>query len=290
MKKAFFPLHLASVLFGTSKTAAQIVTDYFAKVDAGEIETVGELLSDEFEAIAPFSPVPLDKQSWKGVGYGFKTAFPDMQHKILLCVDGENAVAVKGIFRGTNTGSYMGNAATGNAVKLPFNAIFELNEQGKITSLSTQFDQKSFEAQLMAGMNPAAVAEALVNGIMNAADAGDANSVITFFAPDAKHYFGGVANTNEELKMRIAGLKAAFPDIHRTLDVLSFSNNIICCKGRLTGTNTGMFMGKPATGNKINVLVLAVYKLNEQGKVTEAWVEMDTATLMGQLKGEVPAS
>lgn len=290
MKKAFFPLNLAAVFFGSPKTGEKIVIDYFSKVDAGEIEAVGKLLSEGFVAVAPFSPVPFDKQGWKGVGYGFKTAFPDMQHQLLNYFEKDGKVAVQGLFKGTNTGPNMGNPATGNAVELPYISIFEFDDEEKITSLNIMFDQKSFEAQLMAGINPNAAAEALVNGIMRAADAGNGDAVMSYFTPDAKHYFGGVANSNEELKMRVAGFKAAFPDIHRTLEVLSFSNNIICCKGYFIGTNTGMFMGKPATGNKINVSVLGVYKINNEGKVTEAWVEMDTAALMSQLKGETLAA
>ena len=74
------------------------------------------------------------------------------------------------------------------------------------------------------------------------------------------------------------------------MTVVASSNNSVTIKGWLTGTNTGTFMGKPATNNKIKVSVLGVYNFNEEGKVTEAWVEMDSATLMGQLKGEITAS
>ncbi|MFN0213230.1 MAG: ester cyclase [Saprospiraceae bacterium] len=267
-------------------TPTDIVKQYFANVDAGNSAEVEKLLSDNFMANAPFSPQALPKQAWIGVGQGFKAAFPNMQHEVLSCIESGFSVAVRGVFKGKNDGPMMGNPATGNYVKLPFTTIFELDKSWKIKLIDVQFDQKSMESQLMAGLpNPVAAAEATVRGIMQAADAGDGEKVISFFAPDAKHYFGGQLNTNDQLKMRVAAFKAGFPDIKRTLDEIVVSGNTVLIRGWIRGTNTNSFMGAPATNNSINVSVLGEYKLNSAGKVTEAWVELDGAAVQMQLKG-----
>ncbi len=278
---------LAQVMNAQEKIAAKIVTDYFAKVDAGDIEGIGTLLTEDFQAIAPFSPVPFDKMAWRGVGQNFKTAFTGMKHEILDCFADDNKVAVKGMFYGKNTGVNMGMSPTGNSVKVAFNSIFELDGKGKIRKLNTQFDLKSFEAQLMVGINLGASLEEASLAFFAAADEGNVDKMLSYLAPDAKHYFAGVSNTNEELKKRVLGFKAGFPDIKRELKVISNSNGTVVLKGWLVGTNTAPFMGKPATGKKINVSAMGVYKFNAEGKITEAWVEMDSATLMAQLQKEL---
>lgn len=431
MKKSFlfsalFGLLMSTSLFSQEKNAGQIVTNYFSWIDAGNLDAVGTLLTEDFKAMASFAPVAFDKNGWRGVGQNFNTAFPDMKHEIVDWFANDNHVAVRGIFKGTNNGPNMGNPPTGNRVETPFTTVFQLDGKGKIKMLDTKFDMKTFEGQLMAGINlhamaeanihkaytslekrdfdafasvctedfaelgfspepikgvrnaieaykpflnafpdmkfditsivPAgnntyfltinlsgtntgsfmgvpptgkhamakdidivvlndkglcishksvypnglldaigitpmldprkAAAEAAVMGVMAAADAGNVDKLISYFAPDAKHYFGGTSNTNEELKKRVAGFKTGFPDIKRSLRVVASSNSSVTVQGWLTGTNTGMFMGNKATGNKIKVSVLGVYTFNEQGKITEAWVELDSAALLSQLNGD----
>ena len=271
-------------------TPADIVKQYFDGVDAGRFIEVEKLLAEDFMASAPFSPQALPKQAWIGVGQGFKSAFPDMKHEVLNYIESGNTVVAQGVFKGKNDGPMMGNPATGNVVNLPFTTIFELDKSWKIKAIHVQFDQKSFEAQLMAGLpNPLAAAEATVRGIMAAADAGDGEKVISFFTSDAKHYFSGQLNTNDQFKTRVAAFKAGFPDIKRTAEEIIVSGNVITVRGLLTGTNTGAFMGAPATNNPIKVSVLGVYKLNSAGKVMEAWIELDGASVQMQLKGSAVA-
>lgn len=273
-----------TLISAQEKQAGKIVSNYFAWIDAGNLEAVGGLLTQDFQAVAPFAPVPLDKMAWKGVGQNFNTAFSGMKHEILEWFADDNKVAVKGMFYGNNTGPNMGMPPTGNKVMLAFNTIFELDGMGLIRKLNTQFDMKSFEAQLMAGINPGAKAEEQIKAFLMAADEGDVEKLLSYLSSDSKHYFAGVANTNEELKKRVMGFKTGFPDVKRELTVISNANGTICLKGWLTGTHTGTFMGKAPTNKKIRVSAIGVYKLNAEGKITEAWVEMDSASLMAQLQ------
>ena len=148
---ALFSALSFSTLQAQEKDAGKIVTHYFAWVDAGNLDAVGELLTDDFTVSAPFSPSgTINKMGWKGVGESFKTAFPDMHHEIVDWFASGNKVAVRGIFTGTNTGSMMGNPPSNNKSEVPLTAIFELDGKGKIRSLDIKFDMKNFEAQLMA--------------------------------------------------------------------------------------------------------------------------------------------
>ncbi len=287
-----FSISVASLWANTRYPApSDIVKQYYAAIDGGNTADMEKLLSEDFQGNAPFAPQALPKQAWLGVGQGFKAAFPDMRHEVVNTFESGFNVSVRGVFMGKNDGPMMGNPATGNYVNVPFNAIFELDKAWKIKALFVQFDQKAFDSQLMAGLpKAAAAAETTVRGIMAAADAGDTEKLISYFSPDAKHYFSGVANTHEELKKRVTGLKAGFPDIKRNLNVISNANGTVAVQGWLEGTNSGPFMGQPATGKKIRISALGVYQINASGKVVEAWIELDTASLWSQLRGESTAS
>lgn len=285
----FFALALVCALlqttaFAQNQNAGKIVTDYFAWVDAGNLDAVGTLLAEDLAATAPFAPAPFSKMAWREVGRGFKTAFPDMKHEIVDWFASGNKVAVKGIFRGTNTGPNMGNPATGNKVNCPFNAFFELDGKGRIKSLNTQFDMKAFEAQLMAGLpDPAAAAEANIRAMLAAADVGDVEKFMGYWAVNGINYFAGKQTSGEDMKKRIAAFKTAFPDIQRILEEVVVAGNSVTVRGWVTGTNQGTFQGKAPTGNKIKVAWLGFYKLNAAGNIENGWVEFDTKTLDTQL-------
>lgn len=275
----------------TYPTPGDIVKQYFTAMDGGNTAEMGKLLSEDFQGNAPFAPQALPKQAWLGAGKDLKAGFPDMKHEVLSCLESGFNVTVRGVFSGKNDGPMMGNPASGNYVKVPFNTIFELDRTWKIKAIYVQFDQKTLESQLLAGLpNAAAAAEATVRGIMAAADAGDTEKLLSYFSPEAVHYFSGTANSDEELKKRVAGLKAGFPDIKRNLNLISNANGTIAVQGWLEGTNTGAFMGQAPTGKKIRVSALGVYRVNALGKVVEAWIELDTASLLSQLKGENTAN
>lgn len=275
---------LQTASFAQSQNPGKIVTDYFNWVDAGNLDAVGALLTEDFMATAPFAPVPLDKMAWRGVGQGFKTGFPDMKHEIVDWFASGNKVAVKGIFRGTNTGPNMGHPATGNKVNCAFNTLFELNGAGKISAVNIQFDQKSFEAQLMAGL-PAlgARAEADIRAMLAAADAGDVEKFMGYWAADGVNYFAGKRTSGEDMKKRIAAFKTAFPDIQRVLDDVIVAGNTVTVRGWVTGTNQGTFQGKVPTGNSVKIAWLGLYKLNAAGKIESGWVEFDSKMLDAQL-------
>lgn len=280
----FFSLSLATAQ-GKFET---LIRSYYVAVDAGDFTKVTTFFAPGAKVNMPVSPVPLDVPSFSQIGMGFKAAFPDYRHTIIEGVESKNAYALKGWFSGTNTGSMMGNPPTGNRVEMPFSGYYKFNDDGKITELNILFDQTGMTAQLMKGLpDPNAQAEATIRGIMAAADAGDTEKLISYFAADARHFFGGQQSTNDELKKRVAGFKAAFPDINRSLDEISVNGSSVTIRGWLTGTNTGSFMGAPATGNRIKVSVLGLYKLDKTGKVTEAYIELDGAAVQMQLKGSL---
>lgn len=281
---------LASSLFANNNYPAptDVVKAYFVNLDAGNFTELDKIIAEDLVATAPFTPQALPKQAWMGVGQGFKAAFPDMKHEILSTVESGSTVAVRGIFSGQNNGPMMGNPATGNRVRVPFTSVFELDKSWKIKLVDVQFDQKNFEAQLMAGLpNPAVKIELDIRAMLDAADEGNGEKFMSYWADNAPNYFAGKQTSGEDMKRRIVGFKTGFPDIKRNVEEVIVSGGNATVRGFVTGTNTGQFRGQAPSGKAIKVPWLGLYKINASGKIESGWVEFDTATLDSQLKGEL---
>jgi steroid delta-isomerase-like uncharacterized protein len=78
----------------------------------------------------------------------------------------------------------------------------------------------------------------------------------------------------------------AFPDLHITTDDLVAEGNKVAKVWSTTCTHKGELMGIPATGNKIVVKGIEVFKI-EDGKILELWASMDNLGMMQQL-GAIP--
>ncbi|MBK9107592.1 MAG: ester cyclase [Saprospiraceae bacterium] len=211
---AFVVLFASVTIISQEKRAEQIVTHYFNWLDAGDLDATASLLTEDFKATAAFAPVTFDKKSWRAVGENFNTAFPGMKHEISDWFADGNKVVVSGIFKATNTGPNMGNPATGNKVSLAFTTLFLLDGKGKIKMLDTKFDMKSFEGQLMAGINPHAKAEANIRKAYASLEKKDYKSFASVCTPEfmelglSPEPIKGVWNAVEAYKSFLT----AFPD------------------------------------------------------------------------------
>lgn len=76
---------------------------------------------------------------------------------------------------------------------------------------------------------------------------------------------------------------AALPDAHYTLESVVGSGDEAVCRVRLTGTHQDELFGIPATGKKIDVLIMDWVRLNASGQVVEHWGVMQEGALMAQL-------
>jgi len=91
----------------------------------------------------------------------------------------------------------------------------------------------------------------------------------------------------EGFKKMIRGFFDGFPDMHIRLDEVIGDGNMVATRGEWTGTHSGTFMGISATGKKVKVKYIDMWRL-ENGKGVENWVQMDITGLMQQL-GVMPA-
>jgi len=93
--------------------------------------------------------------------------------------------------------------------------------------------------------------------------------------------------TREGAKGLFRMMMTAFPDLRFDAeDVMSIDDKVVA-RTRVTGTNSGTFMGMPPTDKSVNVQVIDILRFGDDGLVHEHWGVMDMMSMMQQL-GVVP--
>ena len=88
------------------------------------------------------------------------------------------------------------------------------------------------------------------------------------------------------LKDVLRGMKAAFSDMHWTIQEQIAEGDKVLSRFEWTGTHRGTFLGVPATNRPVTVWGMVIDRL-EGGRIRDTRIIMDTLGLMMQL-GVVP--
>jgi predicted ester cyclase len=91
----------------------------------------------------------------------------------------------------------------------------------------------------------------------------------------------------EGLKQLVQALRVAFPDGKTTIEDLAVDGDKVWARNRSRGTNTGWFMGMPATGKIVDFEIMDLCRF-AGGKIVEHWGVSDNMAMMQQL-GMIPA-
>jgi steroid delta-isomerase-like uncharacterized protein len=98
----------------------------------------------------------------------------------------------------------------------------------------------------------------------------------------------GLAPTKDGVKEFFRMQRTAFPDLHMAVEDAFASGDKAVARVRYTGTNHGPFMGMPATGKGVDVQLMDMFRVGDDGLVHEHWGVIDLMTMIQQL-GVVPA-
>jgi steroid delta-isomerase-like uncharacterized protein len=90
--------------------------------------------------------------------------------------------------------------------------------------------------------------------------------------------------TLDGFKQKVAGFKAAFPDIGEDLEDIVAGGDTVATRWVVTGSLQQDFMGIPARGQAISVEGMSFYRL-AGGRITDIWTQFDGLGLMQQLGG-----
>lgn len=143
----------------------------------------------------------------------------------------------------------------------------------------------SCQQQNMNTDNSAANKAAMMK-IYDAFNTGNADALDNYIAEDAVDH---ALDTMITKKQGLAGVKdwlmankAAFPDTKLMVNAIAASGDTVLSYYTFTGTNTGSFMGMPATNKevKINGVDIVVFK---NGKAVEHWEVSDQFGFMKQM-------
>ncbi|HKP17755.1 MAG TPA: ester cyclase [Gaiellaceae bacterium] len=142
--------------------AAQVVQDWAARLDAGDLDGSSAYVAEDVEWSNPVATVH-GRDELRGLLGVFWTAIPDFQHDVTDAIESGDLVALRGVASGTHTGPLAGPAgeipASGKDVTFPF-AAWARVEDGLIREFRGYWDVMGFMQQIGAIPEPAAAATA----------------------------------------------------------------------------------------------------------------------------------
>ena len=86
----------------------------------------------------------------------------------------------------------------------------------------------------------------------------------------------------------LAGMRAAFPDMHWTVQEQIAEGDKVVSRFEWTGTHRGQFLSVEPTGRSVQVWGIVIDRLQD-GKIKDTRILMDALSLMLQL-GAIPLS
>ncbi|HEY5051046.1 MAG TPA: ester cyclase [Acidothermaceae bacterium] len=131
---------------------------------------------------------------------------------------------------------------------------------------------------------------ALMRRTYDLINAGDIDGFVDLLADDFVEHevTPGLAATKDGVKQFFTMYVAAFPDLRFTTDDILPSGDKGVARVTITGTNTGDFMGMPATGKSVSVQAIDIIRFGDDGLAHEHWGVVDVMAMMQQL-GAVPS-
>jgi predicted ester cyclase len=91
-----------------------------------------------------------------------------------------------------------------------------------------------------------------------------------------------------EFKEGIAELRQSFPDYHGADEIQVAEGDMVAGRFVFHGTHEGEFMGIAPTGRQVTFRGLSLNRVVD-GKIVEAWVEIDLEDILGQIGAVVRA-
>jgi steroid delta-isomerase-like uncharacterized protein len=96
----------------------------------------------------------------------------------------------------------------------------------------------------------------------------------------------GLAPTKEGVMAFFRANRAAFPDMRMEAQDVFASGDKVAARVRLTGTHQGTFMGMPATGKQVDIQLIDIMRMGDDGLCHEHWGVLDALAMMQQLGAE----
>ena len=114
---------------------------------------------------------------------------------------------------------------------------------------------------------------------------GDSSIVDELYRPDIVDHAGlpGAPEGAEGVKYTIAGLRAAFPDFHVTIEDISAHDDMVVIHNTWRGTHQGELLGVAPTGRAFLSVGIVIWRLDEEGRIAERWEHGVTSNMFAAL-------
>jgi steroid delta-isomerase-like uncharacterized protein len=130
---------------------------------------------------------------------------------------------------------------------------------------------------------------ALVRRYFEAYNQGDLQAIRNLASPDFTCHMGGMPDPVAGLEANLAadaGVRAAFSDLHWSIDDLIAEGDKVVVRRGWSMKHTGPFMGLPASGQTLSGTGIDIIHIRD-GRLAEQWTESDNLSFMQQL-GALP--
>jgi steroid delta-isomerase-like uncharacterized protein len=108
---------------------------------------------------------------------------------------------------------------------------------------------------------------------------------LEYVTPDVAWHGGslGTVTGAENLAGLLRGFIGALPDLHAVEQDVVASADLVVLRLVVTATQRGDLLGIPATNRKVRWDAVDVYRVNDEGKISEEWAADDMAAFASQL-------
>lgn len=129
----------------------------------------------------------------------------------------------------------------------------------------------------------------IANRAVEAINSGDLSQLESLVAADGADHAvpPGMPPTRESAIQFLTMFRAAFPDLHYTLEDVIAEGDRVVQRATASGTMKGEFLGMPATGKSATWSEIHIVRVQD-GKIVEHWASVDQLGMLQQL-GLAPA-
>jgi steroid delta-isomerase-like uncharacterized protein len=124
--------------------------------------------------------------------------------------------------------------------------------------------------------------KSLIRSYVETWNRGDLQKLSEYWSPSMVHHTRTKSHGLEEVKNIVGSFMNAFPDLRWKIDDIVAEGDRVVTRMTAQATNTGSYMGLPATGRKITCAVMGIARVDE-GKIAEHWGVTDELAMMAQL-------
>ncbi len=118
---------------------------------------------------------------------------------------------------------------------------------------------------------------------VNAADWNALDELLTEnFCRHSQATPGVQVNSREEFKQLQKSFLVSIPDQHISGEMLIAEGDKVAAYGTYSGTQTGPMDEFPATGKRVEIKFLSIFRI-EEDRIAELWVEWDNVAMLTQL-------